>query len=33
VFSRGLIVAELSADELSVERLIHAASVAASNAA
>ncbi len=33
VFSRGLIVAEVSGEELSVERLIHAASVTASNAA
>ena len=33
VFSRGLIVAELNGAELSIERLIHAASVAASNAA
>ncbi len=33
VFSRGLIVAELKGAELSIERLIHAASVAASNAA
>jgi ribose transport system ATP-binding protein len=33
VFSRGLIVAELIGDDVSVERLIHAASVAAANAA
>ncbi len=33
VFSRGLIVAELSGEALSIERLIHAASVAAPNAA
>ncbi len=33
VFSRGLIVAELGGHELSIERLIHAASVAASIAA
>ncbi|HTR14557.1 MAG TPA: sugar ABC transporter ATP-binding protein [Roseiarcus sp.] len=33
VFSRGRIVAEISGDELSIARLIHAASVAAANAA
>ncbi|MGO9422446.1 ATP-binding cassette domain-containing protein, partial [Roseiarcus sp.] len=33
VFSRGVIVAELTGDALSIERLIHAASVAASDAA
>jgi ribose transport system ATP-binding protein len=33
VFSRGVIVAELRGADLSIERLIHAASVAASNAA
>jgi ribose transport system ATP-binding protein len=33
VFSRGLIVAELSDDALTIERLIHAASVAADTAA
>ena len=33
VFSRGLIVAELSGEELSIGRLIHAASVASANAA
>jgi len=33
VFSRGAIVAELSGEELTIERLIHAASVAAPSAA
>ncbi len=33
VFSRGVIVAELTGDALSIERLIHAASVTASDAA
>ena len=33
VFSRGVIVAEVRGADLSIERLIHAASVAASNAA
>jgi len=33
VFSRGRIVAELAGEALSIERLIHAASVAAANAA
>ena len=33
VFSRGLIVVELGGDELSIERLIHAASITSSNAA
>jgi ribose transport system ATP-binding protein len=33
VFSRGLIVAELSGEALTIERLIHAASVAADHAA
>jgi ribose transport system ATP-binding protein len=33
VFSRGLIVSELKGEDLSIERLIHAASVADANAA